>query len=236
MKGIKKIITGTLILGGAIAVGSQDASAQFYQAAQQLQSLISPALSGSGRYKGLVEVTGLYGVGDSKINHVEISTSQGYQYTSWFYMGAGLGVDIVHSSYTAPNTDTDDPAALQTSLDRLDRYGTKRSGVMIPVFTDFRFDIPTGSKSSSVYIDMRLGASWLCGNRYIITDGGWLGNNTNFYFRPSVGARFGINSSNPKQAVSVGVSYLLLTSNNGFWYPSQSPTLSAVGASISFEW
>ena len=49
-----------------------------------------------------MDVTGVAGVGNNKLNHVEISTSQGYQYNSWFYMGAGLGIDVVRSAQLHP--------------------------------------------------------------------------------------------------------------------------------------
>lgn len=94
LKGLIPVVGAAMICLSS----AQEAKAQLWQATNQLQSLISPALSGSGRYKGSVELMGVAGIGSSKLNHVEISTSQGYQYTSWFYMGAGLGVDIVRSS------------------------------------------------------------------------------------------------------------------------------------------
>lgn len=229
------------VVGAALvaAVVAPAARAQVWQATSQLSNMLSPILSGSGRYKGLVEVSGYAGVGDAKINHVEISTSQGYQYNSWFYMGAGIGVDIVHT----PESDAPDAPGYYAPSDGWNgsyygRYGYKRTGVMLPVFTDFRFDIPTGSAptSPSVLIDMRLGASWLLGNRYMMTDHGYLSNQTQFYFRPSVGVRIPVSSSSPRQAIGIGVSYLLLTSGNNYWYYGGSQTLSAFGASVSFEW
>lgn len=223
-----------------VAVAAQPGQAQVWQATSQLSNMLSPILSGSGRYKGLVEVSGYAGVSNAKINHVEISTSQGYQYNSWFYMGAGIGVDIVHT----PDPDAPDrPAAADGwnngyNYNYYGRYGYKRTGVMLPVFTDFRFDIATGSAptSPSVLIDLRLGASWLLGNRYMMTDHGYLSNQTQFYCRPSVGVRIPVSSAFPRQAVSIGVSYLLLTSGNNYWYYGESQTLSAFGASVSFEW
>lgn len=224
----------------AIALGSlfsaNEADAQYWQAASQLQSLISPALSGSGRYKGSVELTGVAGVGSSKLNHVEIATSQGYQYTDWFYMGAGLGVDIVRSSVDEYDiVSTPNPGDYIPSGYGYD-YGKKRTGVMIPLFTDFRFNIPTGY-SASVFVDLRLGASWLVGNTYLETTHGWLGNDTKFYFRPAIGARIPINRDNPKQAVNIGVAYLLLTGGNNYgWSYNTTQTFSSIGATVSFEW
>lgn len=210
-------------LAVAAVFGSQSASAQYWEAANQLTNLISPALSGSGAYKGSVELMGVAGLGDNKLNQVEIATSQGYQYNSWFYMGAGLGVSVVHAG--------------GDQNEAFSPYSTKTTGVMIPVFSDFRFTFPLGGKSGSgMFIDLRLGASWLCGNTALVLKNNVMNNSTNFYFRPSIGARFPISSSNPKQAINIGLSYLLLTANNGYWHSYNTPTLSAIGASISFEW
>lgn len=240
---MKTSLTGMMLRGAVaalvVAAAALPAQAQVWQATSQLSNMLSPILSGSGRYKGLVEVSGYAGVGDAKINHVEISTSQGYQYNSWFYMGAGIGVDIVHTPASdAPDTHGYYDPADGWNNNYYGRYGYKRTGVMLPVFTDFRFDIATGSAptSPSVLIDLRLGASWLLGNRYMMTDHGYLSNQTQFYCRPSVGVRIPVGSASPRQAVSIGVSSLLLTSGNNYWYYGDSQTLSAFGASVSFEW
>lgn len=230
---VKRIISA-LTLVGALFVFLPEANAQYWEAANQLTNVLSPMLSGSGAYKGSVEIMGVAGIGNDKLNHVEISTSQGYQYNSWFYMGAGLGVDIVRSSYEEMDY-TPDPDAYYPT--RPSRYGQKRTGVMIPVFSDFRFTIPTGNTASSpsVFIDLRLGASWLVGNNYICTQHNWLRTNTQFYLRPSIGVRIPTNSRNAKQAINIGLSYLLLTSNNSSW-AYDNPSFSSIGASISYEW
>ena len=56
-------------------------SAQYYQIANQLPQLISPALSGSFDYKGFVELSGLAGVGHNRSNIIDLSTTQRFQYT-----------------------------------------------------------------------------------------------------------------------------------------------------------
>lgn len=85
-------------------------SAQYYQIANQLPQLISPALSGSLNYKGFVEVSGLAGVGHNRANVIDFSTTQGFQYSSWFFMGVGAGVDVVMAQQPQdwrPNPDYD---------------------------------------------------------------------------------------------------------------------------------
>lgn len=230
MKYLRKIITAAAVSAAAF-FGTQQAAAQYWEAANQLQSLISPALSGSARYKGSVEVMGVAGVGASKLNHVEFSTSQGFQYANWFYMGAGIGVDIVHAgSFDYRRNDDDYDGPDYTGY----RFGNKSTGVMLPVFTDFRFNIGTGG-GSSMFIDLRLGATWLLGNNYIAAGDGWLSNQTNFYMRPAIGVRIPLNSQNPRQAFNIGVSYLLITSGNNYWYGA-TQSFNAVGATLSYEW
>ena len=153
----------------------------------------------------------------------------------WAPVSVSTSCTLLHP--TPPTHGYYDPADGWNNND-YGRYGYKRTGVMLPVFTDFRFDIATGSAptSPSVLIDMRLGASWLLGNRYMMTDHGYLSNETQFYFRPSMGVRIPVSSSSPRQAIGIGVSYLLLTSGNNYWYYGDSQTLSAFGASVSFEW
>lgn len=231
------------IIGGAVAaaaiVFAPEASAQYTSAANQLVNVLSPILSGSGAYKGSVEVMGVAGIGANRLNHVEISTSQGYQYTPWFYMGAGIGLDLVRSENDIDeryeNDGTLDPGYYYPGSPR---YGKKETGIMLPVFTDFRFDIAFGNNpgSSALFIDLRLGASWLLGNRYMPTENSWLRTNTQFYFRPSIGMRIPTSSQNPKQALNIGFSYLLLTSDNAYNWSYDSPTFSAIGVGVSFEW
>ena len=49
--------------------------------------------------------------------------------------------------------------------------------------------------------------------------------------------RIPINSQNPKQAVNVGLTYQLLTSNNNYTYwHDNSVTLNNLGLTVGFEW
>lgn len=63
---------------GAVICLALPVRAQYYELANQLPSLISPALSGSMNYRGFVQVHGLAGLGDARANFVGISTSQGF--------------------------------------------------------------------------------------------------------------------------------------------------------------
>lgn len=86
----------------ALAAAPVAASAQYYEIANQLPSLIQPALSGSLNYKGFFEASYTQGMGKYKANFLEISTSQGFRYSNWFYMGVGIGVDFLFP--TLPTT------------------------------------------------------------------------------------------------------------------------------------
>ncbi len=202
-------------------------SAQYYQIANQLPQLISPALSGSFDYKGFVELSGLAGVGHNRSNIIDLSTTQGFQYTSWFFMGVGAGVDVVMAQQPdgwRPNPD----------YDYMSRDNTQTK-VMIPLFSDFRFNVNMSS-STSMFIDLKLGAAWLIGSDYLRMADGFMSNETQFYFRPTIGLRIPVSSSNPKQAMNVGISYQLLTSNNNYYWNNNSLTLNNLGVSVSFEW
>lgn len=214
-------------------VDAPQASAQYYQIANQISGLISPALSGSLRYKGFVEADGLAGFGDNRANFIGVSTSQGFKYADWFFMGVGLGVDVAMAEGTQP--DFSNPPS------GYDNYGyynkMDRTKVMIPIFTDFRFNIGSGS-GISAFIDLKLGAAWLLGNGYLKMQNGYMNNGTQFMLRPTVGVRIPVNKNKPKQAVNIGVTYQLLTANDNYlyWNRNQSVTLNNLGVTVGFEW
>ena len=189
-----------------LSAGATAAQAQYYEIANQLPSLLQPALSGSMRYKGFVEAGYVKGIGNYNADFLGFSTSQGFQYSSWFFMGVGIGADVLFShtsdSWGQDWDDWDSP------------------GVMIPLFTDFRFNIG-GQKGASFFIDLKVGCSFLIGKDYIRINDGYLTNQEYFYLRPSLGVRIPTNSQNPKQAFNIGVQYQLLTSD--YWY-------------LSYEW
>lgn len=217
MKMIKKITIAIVCLCGCIG----SAEAQYYQIANQLGDLLSPALSGSFKYKGYADVSYLKGVGgDGKYaDFLGVSTTQGFQYASWFFMGVGAGVDIVFSGQN-------------DSVGILFPESTSESGVMIPLFTDFRFNIGDTAKTS-MFIDLRLGASFLVSGDDLRVGNGYLTRNECFYFRPSLGIRIPVNNDKPKQALNISASYQLLGSE---WSYYDSLTLHSVGATVAFEW
>ena len=213
----------TLFAGGA-------AKAQFYEISRQLPDLISPALSGSMSYKGFVEVSGLAGFGDSRVNFLGVSTTQGFQYRSWFFMGVGIGVEA------AMARQPDNLEALPPEQ-RPDYWGHSSTStkVMIPLYTDFRFNIGNAAKTS-FFIDLKLGAAWLMGHSYLCIGDKRMGGETQFYFRPTLGMRFPLNPEKPRQAFNVGVTYGLLTANNNYAWDTNAVTLNGIGLTVSYEW
>ena len=209
-------------------LSSLSASAQYYEIANRILSLIQPALSGSGQYKGFIEAGYSKTLGNYDADFLELSTSQGFQYNSWFYMGVGLGVDVLFSHKNDDwGSDWENPSY---GSDR----GSTTTAAMIPLFTDFRFNIG-GNSGASFFIDMKVGCSFLLGNKYISIGDGYLTNQEYFYLRPSIGMRIPTNSRNPKQAVDIGINYRLLTSN--YWNSwSRNITLNSIGVSLAFEW
>lgn len=215
-----------LLLISTLCLCSTVGKAQFYQIANQLPGLIQPALAGGLNYKGYVDVSYLKGLGNRQVDFVGIATSQGFKYREWFYMGVGIGVDIAMSHTGANFHPGGFPGSNWAN-------GYKTTGVMIPVFTDFRFNIGN-TRSTSFYVDARIGASFLMGDKYLAVADGYITNREYFYLRPSAGVRIPLKSGS-KQAVDVGITYQLLTSN--YWYNyAGNTTLNSLGATVSFEW
>lgn len=225
---MKKFVAIIIFILASVS-SSFRASAQYYEIANQIPSLIRPVLSGSMNYKGFVDVSYLKGVGANQADILDFSTSQGFTYSSWFYMGAGIGVDLLfaHTDNNWGDGWQNDPYMSRSST---------TTGVMIPLFTDFRFNI--GGKNGtapSFYIDLRLGASFLVGKDYIRINNGYLTNSECFYLRPSLGVRIPISKDHPRQAFNIGLDYQLLTSS--YWSGwSDNVTLNAIGVNASFEW
>lgn len=219
---MKKNLLSILV---ALLVFPVTSSAQFYEAANTLQQLITPAISGSGRYKGFVEAGYTHTLGSYNGDFLEVSTSQGYQYNNWFFMGAGLGFDMLFSHLGDEWGTGSQPAGGKT-------YTTKAP--MLPLFTDFRFLVGNTS-SVSFFLDLKVGCSFLLSNKYVAIGNGYLTNRQYFFLDPSIGVRIPVNKKNPKQGFDIGVRYKLLTSN--YWYLNNNNiTLQSLGAFVGFEW
>ena len=220
------------ILSIALAAATS-ASAQLYEIANQIPQLIQPALSGSVNYKGFVETGFAGGVGNYKANVLSISTSQGFRYGNWFYMGVGIGLDVMFGQDTGVRT-PDNPD--YNEWDSYYNHSNTTTAYFLPLFTDFRFNIGANEKGrASAFIDVKVGASFMLNNSYFQVGGGYITNRENFYLKPSIGVRIPVSSKNSHQAISIGASYQLVTAN--WWYVgSRNICLSAIGGTVAFEW
>lgn len=221
---LKRLTIIVLTLTGLFFI--PNATAQYYEAANALRNLITPAISGAGSYKGYVEGGYSHTLSHYNGDFIEISTSQGYQYKNWFFMGAGMGADILF----AHKGDNWDPGA-QIPGNR-DYTSTV---VMLPIFTDFRFLIGASS-DVAFFLDLKVGCSFLLSNKNIAIGDGYLTNREYFFLDPAIGVRVPVSKSHPKQAFDIGVRYKLLTSN--YWYNNYNNniTLQSLGAFVGFEW
>lgn len=212
------------------AIGSiLPASAQIGDIVNGITNAMIPAIRQGAGYKGYLEADCTMGVGNYRTNFATISTSQGYMLNNWFYMGAGIGIDFLWSTVNNGwGTDWSD-----SNPDWMAHQHTNHA-VMIPVFTDFRF-ILGGFSNTSMFINMRVGASFLCSDSYVEIRDGYLTNRNYFYFQPAVGVRIPVNKTHPRQAVDVGVHYRLMTGN--YWSSWQeNATINGLGVNLSFEW
>lgn len=218
MGNLKKLIVLVVVCMSGFSLSQ----AQYYQLANQLGELLSPALSGSFRYKGFADVAYMPGIGSNyeTADILEVTTTQGFQYASWFYLGVGAGVNIAfaesggYEGVLIPEKTTD-------------------VGVMIPLYTDLRFNIGSREKTS-MFIDLRIGASFLVSDYYFRIGNGYVTSDECFYLKPSIGVRFPVNKNNPKQAINLSANYQLMTP--GWSYYNDSLTLHNLGATIGFEW
>ncbi len=215
---MKKICL-TLIIALA---GIFNISAQYTNIVNQAANILQTAVMGGMRYRGYVDASYTGGFGRLQANFVGVSTVQGLQYADWFFMGAGLGVDLVTSKKESSNNGM---------------FGdrkTRTTGVMIPIFTDFRFNIG-GSKSPSFFIDIKAGGSFLIGKNYLSIENGYINGSEYFMLKPSIGLRIPT-GSNGKQSMNIGLTYQLLTCNYWWYNNSNSGTLNSLGATVSYQW
>lgn len=230
-----KLFTRLLIISSLIIGCAVPAHAQYYQMANQLTQMISPALSGSFRYRGFADASYLTGIGTNGCSFLEFSTTQGFKYGSWFFMGVGAGVDVMFSDAKG-NQPTNDWRPGNQGGNFNPDYSRRETGVIIPLYSDFRFNIGN-EKNVSAFIDLRVGASFLVGRNYIQTPDGILNNSEGLYFKPSAGIRIPMNDADSRQALNIGVSYQLISTNYWSWSGIYNgTTVNALGVSVGYEW
>lgn len=221
-----KWITGLLLCAGSVLpLRAQFAS----DIVNGLTNVVLPAVSGNPSYKGYVESDFTLGVGAYRTNFITLATSQGYQFAPWFYMGAGIGVDVLWTS-----TEAGWGRGWVDQSPELYNHEKTETAVMIPIFTDFRF-ILGAQTSPGFFINLRLGAAFLCNDSYVQVADGFFTNRSYFYLQPAVGVRIPINRTKPRQAVDIGLHYRLMTAD--YWAGWQrNAAINGLGLNISYEW
>ncbi len=219
---MKRFLLSLAVLAAFMAGGANEAWGQYYALANQLTNVLRPALSGSLSYRGMVEVSGIAGTGYNRINTLELATVQGFKYGDWFFMGAGLGIDL------AVGDDTEAPGAA---------HGISRYKAMMPIFSDFRFNFG-GESKTSFFIDLRLGAAWFFGNSFIGTHHNYIDDGTYLYLKPGVGVRIPASAGDPTRAFNIALTYQLLTNSgsNGYYYRNSAVTMNGFGITLGYEW
>lgn len=219
-----------LLAAAGTAAISAPASAQYTSdIVNGLTNVVLPAVSGNAAYKGYVEGDYTIGLGSYRTTFVTLATSQGYQFAPWFYMGAGVGVDLLLTQ--TDGTWADDWAA--TNPTWYDHQKTE-AAIMIPIFTDFRF-IFGPQTDLGFFINLRIGASLLCTDSYVKVGDGYFTNDSYFYLQPAVGMRIPINKSKPRQALDIGLHYRFM--NARYWSGwVRNSAINGFGLNISYEW
>lgn len=211
------------------ATAALPAQAQIGEIVNGLTNVALTAIRGGAGYKGYIEADYTQGFGRYRSNFLTVATSQGYKFNDWFYLGAGIGVDFLWST-----VDTGWGNDWAASNPQWYAHEHTSSAVMIPVFTDFRFSIGKIT-DVSFFINMRLGAAFLCTDSYVQIRDGYLTNQNYFYMQPAFGVRIPISKTKPKQALDIGIHYRLMTSN--YWSNWQyNATINGLGLNVSYEW
>lgn len=229
-------VFGKIIISAALLLGSSAAAhAQYYQMVNQSANMLQTAALGGFNYRGMIDVSYTAGVGSNGCGSLEFSTTQGVKYANWFFMGLGAGVNVVFAGdgnkspeYGRPQNNWGDGWNTNN--------GVRDTGVIIPLFTDFRFII--GNETNiGVFFDIKAGASFLVGKDYLRTPDGYLDNSEGFYLKPSIGMRVPLSRTNPRQAMNIAASYQLITNSYWDWYGYYSgTTINSVGVTVGFEW
>ena len=177
--------------------------------ADKLTDMLTPALSGSFNYKGFVDVAYLAGLNSSDL--LEITTTQGFKYSTWCFMGAGAGINLAFPQSNNPDVRND-------------------VSVLLPLYADFRFNIGNPTKVGG-FIDLKLGAVFLLSEGKYFSEIEYMENDPSLYLKPSIGVRIPVN--NAKQALNISASYQLMTPrfSNG-WIIN----FNNLGATLAFEW
>lgn len=180
-------------------------------------------------YKGFVEADCTIGYGNYRSNFATLATSQGLMATDWLYLGAGIGMDLAWSTVNAGWGRRPSRYSREWY-----RHETTDFALMIPIFSDFRF-IFGKTTDLSLFLNMRLGAAFLCSDNYLRIKDGFLSDKSYFYMQPAIGVRIPIRKTKPRQAMDIGIHYRVMTAKyRSDW--QQNANINGLGLNISYEW
>ena len=108
-----------------------------WQPQQAMGSDFTPGKGPQKGYRGFVDLEYYKSIDAISQDHFGFSTTHGYQFKPWLFVGAGAGMKISHNKHSKEN------------------FGKKVDFYMFPVFGNIRFDLLKGKFSP--YLDCRLG-------------------------------------------------------------------------------
>jgi len=126
--------------------------------------------SASKCYRGFVDAGYTVGIGDYEFGRVELSTSHGYQFNPYVFLGAGVGLHFMQKYETN---------GMEIALD------TRDSKVDVPVFGNVRFNF--AKSKIAPFVDGKVG--------YYVTNNGGLYYNVSAGCRFSINAKQAVSVS-----------------------------------------
>lgn len=154
-----------------------------WQPQQSMGSDFTPGKGPQKGYRGFVDLEYYLSIDEVSKDHLGFSTSHGYQFKPWLYIGAGVGMRYIHKKHLkAPpfNIYTSVPSSIYGDyVAAVNGYMSKKSDFYIfPVFGDIRLDLL--KSRFSPYLDFRVGYTFG-------------GKAFGMMLNPSLGCRIGLN-------------------------------------------
>ena len=131
-----------------------------WQPQQTLGSDFTPGKGPQRGYRGFVDLEYYLSVDEMSKDHIGFSTTHGYQFKPWLFIGAGVGMRYIHKKHLkAPPFDiySSVPSSIYGDyVAAVNAYMSKKSDFYIfPVFADIRLDLL--KSRFSPFLDCRVG-------------------------------------------------------------------------------
>lgn len=178
-------------------------------------------------YKGFLEGGYTAGVGKYKLNSIDVFTTHGIAVNPQLFFGIGSGAQILSST---------EQSTIDWKNHNKDTYKPKDSGVMIPIYFNFRYCFK--SEGITPWFDAKAGVSFLTSNHLSVGDD-YLDNDVSMFISPAIGVRFPLG----KCGLNLGLVYNYTTQRFNYydrvrrvWVERYGISLHNLGARISLEW